>query len=142
MREKSESSSALFVSFIQACAGHPLAQATVFEECPLELSNLLIKQVVSQLDQSNHHIGGNGRIRILDAFPEGPIIDLWLTVKLPEPQLIGMFLRPFLEAADSQKVAVIFQEFFQAGASDVGEFDFGCFGSAGGLAAFENILLS
>ena len=77
---KSESAPALFVSFIQARASHVLAQATVFEECLLQLSNLLIKQVVGELDQSNHHIGGNGRIRILDAFSEGPIIDLWLKV--------------------------------------------------------------
>jgi hypothetical protein len=45
-------------------------------------------------------------------------------------------------AAGAKKVAVIFEEFLEAGAGDVGELEFGFFGCATGLAAFEDVLFA
>ena len=42
----------------------------------------------------------------------------------------------------AQEIAVVFEEFFEAGACDVGEFNFGFFGGAGGLTALDDVLLS
>src|SRR5438552_484065 len=50
--------------------------------------------------------------------------------------------RPFINAAETQEVAVIFEKFFKARAGHVSEFDFGFLGSARSLAAFENVLFA
>ena len=44
--------------------------------------------------------------------------------------------------AGAEEVAVVFEEFLEAGAGYVGEFEFGFLGSAAGLAAFEDILFA
>jgi hypothetical protein len=47
-----------------------LAQAAILHKGLLQLAELLIKEVVGELDQANHHIGGNRRVGMLNAFLE------------------------------------------------------------------------
>ena len=50
--------------------------------------------------------------------------------------------RPGSEAALAEEIFIIEAKFFEAGASYVGEFELGLFGSSTGLAAFGDILCS
>ena len=49
---------------------------------------------------------------------------------------------PFLEASVAHEVAIVLQQFFEAGSSDVGQLDFCFLGGAAGLAAFEDVLFA
>jgi hypothetical protein len=98
----------LFGPFREASAGHPLAQAALFDECFLQLPKLPVEQIVGQLDQPDHYIGCNGRIAMLNAFLEGFIVGVRLAVELPESLSERVFLFLFLEPADAQEVAVVF----------------------------------
>ena len=51
-----------------------------------------------------------------------------------------MFRWPLLQAALTQKILIIQPQFLQARAGHVGEFEFGFFGRAAGLAALSDIL--
>ena len=66
----------------------------------------------------------------------------WLPVQLPQTPGVAVFLRPFLDAAQAQEIAVVFEQFLQACAGYVGEFDFGFLGSTGCLTAFEDVLFA
>jgi hypothetical protein len=45
-------------------------------------------------------------------------------------------------AGGAQEIPVIFQQFFEAGAGDIGELDLGFLGCAAGAAAFEDVLFA
>ena len=49
-------------------------------------------------------------------------------------------LFPKWMTSHAQEIAVVFEQFFEAGAGDVGEFEFHFLGGAAGLAAFEDVL--
>jgi hypothetical protein len=51
-------------------------------------------------------------------------------------------LRPEPQAAHAQKVVVVVEKFFQAGAGHVGQLDFRFLGGARRLAAFGDVLLA
>ncbi len=78
----------------------------------------------------------------MDAFLERFVGGVWLTVQFAETLGITVVLAPLFKAAHAEEVAVILKQFFEAGAGDVREFDFGFFGSARSLAAFKNILFA
>lgn len=67
----------------QTGARHALAQTALMQEILLQSPKLPVKQVVGQLDQANHHVGGNGRVGVFDAFPEGRVIGVGLAVEFP-----------------------------------------------------------
>ena len=95
--------------------------------------------VIGQLDQTDHYIRGDERIRVFDAFLKSLVTGVGLAIELAEAFGVPVFLRPLLGAAQPQKITVVFEQFTQAGTGHAGELDFGFFGSARGLAAFENI---
>lgn len=55
---------------------------------------------------------------------------------------MGVFLGPFGDPAHAQKVAVVFEQFFQARPSDIGELDLGFLGGTGHLAIFQDVLFA
>jgi hypothetical protein len=120
----------------------PAAEAALFEEILFEPPELLVEEVFCQLDQSDHHIGGDQWVGVFDAFLEGFVIGVGLAIELAETFGVAMLLGPFLSAAQPQEVAVVFEQFAEAGASHAGELDFGFFGSAGRLAAFKDVLFA
>jgi hypothetical protein len=50
--------------------------------------------------------------------------------------------RPLLDFAGAHEIAVVFEQFFLAGAGHVGELEFGFLGCAAGLAAFQDVLFA
>ena len=49
-------------AFGEAGAGHAFAQAAILYKGLFQPAELLVKEVVGQFDQANHHIGGNRRV--------------------------------------------------------------------------------
>src|SRR5438477_9790173 len=105
----------LFGSWRQSGAGHAFAKAAFFEEILLEPPELLVEKVAGQLDQSDHHIGGDERVGVFDASLEGLVVCARLAVELPEAFGVAVLLGPFLRAAQPQEVAVVFEQFTQTG---------------------------
>ena len=76
--------SCAFCALGEAGAGHTLAQATLRHEGFFQLTKLLVKQVIGQLDQANHHIRGDGWVGVFDTLLEGLEIGVGLSVQLAE----------------------------------------------------------
>lgn len=79
---------------------------------------------------------------MFNAFFEGLVITVRQAVEQAQAFCVTVFLAPFREAAPPEEIAVILEQLLKAGAGDAGEFDFGFFGSGGGLAAFEDVLFA
>ena len=72
MHRRSEEAAAGFLarsgSYGKASAGHALAEAALVEKRLLELAELLVEEIAGQFNQADHHVGGNERVGVLDAF--------------------------------------------------------------------------
>jgi hypothetical protein len=58
----------LFRSVGEPGAGHAFAEAAFHDKIPFETAELLVEEIVGQLDQADHHIGGDERVLVFDAF--------------------------------------------------------------------------
>jgi hypothetical protein len=103
---------------------------------------LLVEKVIGQLDLADHHIGGDERVGVFDAFLKGFVIRSGLATELAEAFAVTVLLGPPFRAAQPQEVAAVFKQFTQAGAGHTSELDFGFLGNARGFAPFEDILPS
>lgn len=123
-------------------AGHPLAEATLLNECLLELAELVVEEVVGLVDEAEGDVGdgfggaGVGEIGIRPIGLIGP-----MTKSSDIQRFLGV-LGPEAEAADAEEVLVIDEEFFEAGAGDADEFDLHFLGGAGGHATLDDVLLA
>ena len=52
----------------QAGSSDALAKTAFVQEILFEAAELLVEQIVGELDETDHHIGGDGRVGVLDAF--------------------------------------------------------------------------
>ena len=85
----------VFAAGGEAGAAHAFAQAAFFQEIPFEAAELLVEQVVGELDEADHDVGGDGGVGMLDAFPEGGVAGVGLAVEFAETAGVGMFSGPF-----------------------------------------------
>jgi hypothetical protein len=99
----------------QAGASHALAQAAFSQEILFEARNLPVEQKASQLDQPYYHIGANDGIAVFDAFAERFVVGTGLAVEVAQAAGVGMVGRPLGQAAEPEEIAVILEEFFEAG---------------------------
>ena len=77
---------------------------------------------------------------MLNCFLECGVICIRRAIQLAQTQCVRMISLPFLDAAVAHEIAVIFEKFFQARARSVCELNLRFLGSAGSLAALENVL--
>jgi hypothetical protein len=130
------------VADFKAGARHALPQPAFFEKILFQAFQLTVEQLTSHFNQAKNDIGTNGRIGMSDAFAEGVLAGARLAVEVAQAAGMGMGRCPFREAARAEEVAVIRKQLFETGAGHVGQFEFRFFRSAGGLAAFDNVLLA
>ena len=126
----------------EAGAGHSFAQAALFQEILLQSAELLIYEVIGLVDQADGNIGDHfGRA----GFHERAVKLVGLRDFAPEPAdiegFLGVFV-PFGVFAHAEVIAVIVEQFFEAGTAHVGELDLGFLGSGGRLAAFQDVLFA
>jgi len=130
--------SLLLVPLRETGAGHAFAEAAVFEEVLLQAADLFVEQVVDDLDQANDDVGADVRVGVFDALAEGLVGSLRQAIERAEAFRIRVIAAPLLEAAGPEKITVVREQLFETGARDVGQFDFGFLGGAGGLVAFPD----
>jgi len=137
-----DSDGLLFGASCQAGAGHAFAQAAVTEKILFQPLDLPVEEITSHFDQANDDVGADGGVGVLDALFEGLVVGVEGAVELAEAAGMGVLRRPFLDVAGAHEIAIVFEEFFLAGAGNVGEFEFGFLGGAAGLAAFKDVLFA
>lgn len=126
----------------QAGASHAFAQAAFLQEILFQARNLPVEQITRHLDQADDDIGADGGVGVFDAFAKCFVVGAGLAVEVAQAARVGMVRCPFGEATRAEEIAVILEEFFEAGAGYVRELDLGFLGSARGLAAFDDVLLA
>jgi len=131
-----------FVPMQQAGAGHALTQAALFEEILFQPAELLIEQVVGLVYQAKRDVGHYlGRAGFHE--PAVKLVSLRdFAAKLSDIERFPGGFAPFAMVAHPQVVPVVVEQFLEAGAGHVGEFDLGFLGGESGLAAFEDVFLA
>lgn len=125
-----------------AGGGHAFAKAAGIDEVSFETADLSIEQIGRHLDQADDDVGADLRVGVFNAFAEGLVGPVAVAVESAQALCVGVACVPFLELADSQEIALVRQQFLQAGASDVGQLDLDFLGGPRRLAAFDDILLT
>jgi hypothetical protein len=126
----------------QAGVGHALAQAAFLEKVLFKTADLLVEQVVCQLNKTDDGVGADGRIAVFDGLTEGLVASAGRAIELTQARGVRVIAGPLFKVADAQEVPVVGEEFFEAGAGDVGQFDFHFFGSSRGHAALDDVLFA
>ena len=111
--------SMLLAAGLQASAGHPFAQATIYQEGFFSGSQLLVQQVVGLVDQADENIGHNIGRTSLDVGPIGLIRHIGPRSEFSNKQSFTRSFLPEWMVAGAEKVTVIFQQFLQAGAGHI-----------------------
>lgn len=133
---------ALLVAFGEAGAGHAFAQAALLEKVVFEAADLLVEQIACQFDDADHGIGADGRVGVFDGFAEGFVVGAGSAVEPAQAGGVRVVAGPFLQTTDTQEVAVVGEEFLEAGTCNVSQLVFSFLGCAGGHAAFDDVLLA
>lgn len=122
--------------------GHAFAEAALLDEFLFEAADLLVEEVVGLVEEADcdvgNDFGGAG-------FAEGAVGLIGDGGGLGEFAGVGGFFGVFGPEGVGPGAEVVFvvdEEFFEAGAGDVGEFDFGFGGGSRGFAAFRDVLLA
>lgn len=123
-------------------AGHALAQAAFFEKIRLQTVELPVNEIVGLVDETEGDVGDGLRRARLDKLTIKLIGLRNLAAEPADVEGLAGVLVPLAVFADAEIIAIVVEKFFEAGASDAGEFDLGLFGSAGGLAALEEVLFA
>ena len=111
----------------QARLRHPFADAALFEEVFFQAADLLIEDVVGLVDQADgdvrHHFAGTrlaegtiGLIGPMGLIGEAADVERFLGVFRPEPV-----------PTHPEKILIVLEEFFEAGARDVCQLRLGSF---------------
>jgi hypothetical protein len=87
------------------------------------LADLAFQEIAGDPDEADDDIGGNGRIGMLDAFPECIISGIGNPAEIPQSPSVRVVFVPFLQAACPEEIALIGQQFLEAGARDIGQLD-------------------
>jgi len=102
--------------------------------------DLPIEEIVGLIDQTDCYVRNHVKRASLAEFAKILVGHIRGAPEAPDkPGLAALFF-PDREVPDSEQVAVIGQEFFQARASNADQFDFCLLGSARRLAPFHDIL--
>ena len=94
------------------------------------------------MNQADQSVGGDFGRNSLDIGPLGRIGPIARICELSNLLRLWMILLPKRQLALPQKVLIVEQQLFQAGAGHADQFQFEFFGCAGGHAAFGNVLLA
>lgn len=89
--------------------GHALAQAAFLDEGFLQLPDLAVQQEARYSDQADDHIGGNGRVGVLDSLTEGGVGSSRDAVEVAEPAGIRVLRGPLRETSHPQEIPVVGQ---------------------------------
>lgn len=132
----------IFIAVVDAGAGHAFAEAALLNEVLLKAAELLVNQIVGLMNKADGNVGDGFRRAGFDKFPvEFKGLRLLSPQVADEERLFTVRL-PDEEVADAEKVEVVIEQLFEAGAGNIGEFDFRFLGGEGGFAAFEDVFLS
>lgn len=135
-------STARAVAVVEAGAGHALAEAAFFDEVFFQALDLAIEEVVCLVDEADRDVcEGFGRT----VFEEGAVgIEAFVGGFAEAAGIKGFsgVFRPLRQVAGAEEILVVDEEFFEARAGDVGEFEFGFGGGQRGFAAFGDVLFA
>ena len=121
-------------------AGHALAQAALFEEVFLQAAELLVNQVIGLMNQADGNVGDDfRRARIHELAVKLIGLRRFASELADILCFLGIFV-PDLQVARAEVVFVVVQQFLEAGAAHVREFDLGFLGGQRGLAALQDVL--
>ena len=91
------------------------------------------------MNETNEDVGDDVAGAGIEIGPIGLIGHILLCPQLSNKQRFLAVFVPEWMASHAHEVAVVLQQFFEAGAGDVGEFEFGFLGRAAGLTALEDV---
>ena len=117
-----------------------LAQAAGFEEVPLQAAQVLVEQVIGLVQEADGDVGQRFGGAGFRPFPIGLEGGIGFVAKAADVEGLAGILLPLAVAAGAEEVAVVDEQFLQAGAGDIGEFDLTFAGGDGGLAALGDVL--
>lgn len=127
---------------VAACSAHGFAQTAVLQEGPFQGLYLPVEQVIGNPDNPDDHIRHNCRVGVLNSATKGFVARVGPAIQFPQPLSVGVLRRPFFQTLRSQKITIVGQELFEAGARDIGQFEFHFFGRPGRNATFHDILFA
>lgn len=130
------------VSVVEAGLGHVFAEAAFFDKVFFEAANLLVEKVVGLVNEANGDVGDDFGRAGFDVGFVGLVGFVFLAAEFADVEGFFVFFFPDTVASCAEVVAVVFEEFFEAGSGYVGELDFGFGGGDGGFAAFEDVLFA
>jgi hypothetical protein len=130
------------VAIVEADFGHALAEASLLDEVFLEAAEVLVEEVIGLVEEANgdvgDYFGGTG----VHEGTVGLVGGVRLIAETADVEgFLGVFL-PDGVRADAEVILIVDEEFLQAGAGDVGEFDLGFGGGLSGFAAFGDVLFA
>lgn len=130
------------VAVLEAGLGHVFAEAAFFDEVFFEAAYLLVEEIVGLVNEANGDVGNDFGRAGFDVGFVGLVGFVILASEFADVE--GFFVVFFPDAVTScaEVVAVVFEEFFEAGSGYVGELDLGFGGGDGGFAAFYDVLFA
>ena len=121
-------------------ASHPLAHPASLHELALQTTDLSVEQIVGLVDHANSYVRNDLKRASLAEFAIILVGHITRAPEAPDKSGLMALFFPDRKVPDSEQVAVIGQEFFQARASNADQLDFRLLGSAGRFAPFHDIL--
>ncbi len=109
----------------EAGSGHAFAQATFVEKILLEPLELLVERVVGLVNETNEDVGDDVAGAGIEKLAIGLIGHILFCAELANIQGFLAVFVPEGVVSHAQEVAVVLQQFFEAGSGDVGEFELG-----------------
>lgn len=114
----------------------------MLEEGFFKGENLTVEQETGQDYESQDHVGANSGIRMLNAPSKSFAARAGNPIELSQSTNIRVVFGPRFQTAAAQKIAVILQQFFLTGPSDIRQLQFQFLRGSGNLAAFNYVLFS
>ena len=121
-------------------ASHALAQPASPDELMLQTADLPVEQIVGLVDHANSYVRNDLKRASLAEFAIILVGHIRGAPQAPDKRGLTALFFPDRKVPDSEQVAVIGQEFFQARASNADQLDFCLLGSARRFAPFHDIL--
>jgi hypothetical protein len=108
----------------EALGRHALAHASLLNKCRFQVGNLTIQEIAGYVDEADHHVRGNFRVRVLDAFSEGLVGGAWSSVEFSLSFAVGVPFVLFLQTSGTKEVPEVLKKLSLACSGGVRELEF------------------